>query len=90
MDDLKPFQEELLELINLKTALKLFNKHIEISLLKRIIQTYSSFIILIIIWSDKEKIQNMAISQFSYHHALNIMNYLKTTKKKLIVPIINM
>ena len=59
LDDWSPFQEELPELINLKTALKLFNKHTEKSLWERIIQTYSPFIDLIIIWSYKVKIKNM-------------------------------
>jgi len=59
LDDWSPFQKELSELINLKTALKLFNKHTEKSLWERIIQTYSPFSDLIIIWSYKEKIKNM-------------------------------
>ncbi|MFZ4413628.1 MAG: tyrosine-type recombinase/integrase [Bacteroidales bacterium] len=73
-----PFQAEKPELISIENALKLFLKVAEKSLRRRTIHTYSSFINRIIDWLQKEKLQNIPVSLFSYHHAQKFMDYLIT------------
>ncbi len=71
-----PFEDDQPNLITTDKAFKLFLKVSEKTLRKRTMQTYSSFITRISLWANKERIQNIPISHFSYHHAQKFMDYL--------------
>ena len=76
-----PFQDERPELISITNALDFYFKRFQkTSDRSRTVQTYSSFITRIKDWCSKEKIQNIPISGFSYHHAQKFMDYLITNR----------
>jgi integrase len=74
-----PFEAENPNLMTCTRAIDLFKSVKARTLRKRSISAYSSFINHFNKWLKKENLLNLPVSQFSFHHAQKLMDYILTS-----------